>query len=394
MLAAFCEDVREKLLKRLGEGDAWRSPVAVVVRHRSPHGLVPMPGEEAPLRSSVVSVSGYLRFQIDIEPPPPVDAGRFVHTLVSVLCTEMANRKTPKVQGGQKLARAPLWLVQGLAAGLDADARARSLAALKEAFARGSVPDFTRLTESETSAGAGVDVSLHQAACEILVGALESQPDGRSKLRKFLFGLRAGEPWQAAMGDAFGQSFDLRVVPPKVLEKWWTLTVCRAVTLIVPQARTALDTRHQLETTLQMSEGSTSQSLLSGKLDPEVAKRYLKKPRDLLALLLTAEAQLHTLGTLAHPLYRPVIGRYLQAIDWLRKGKLRQFEKLLAEAAAARLQADQKTNAISSYVGSLEASLFPEDMVERFGDWFQAARPGETATPVGDYLDRVESGMK
>jgi len=54
---------------------------------------------------------------------------------------------------------------------------------------------------------------------------------------------------------------------------------------------------------------------------------------------------------------------------------------------------------MARYVGSVEASSHPEDLAGRFSNLFQSGPSGSAgarkpATPVGEYLDKVESGLK
>ncbi len=61
-------------------------------------------------------------------------------------------------------------------------------------------------------------------------------------------------------------------------------------------------------------------------------------------------------------------------------------------------RADRDAEAITLYVGSVEASLSPEDTAKRLGTWFKfRANSGTGAsaqTPMDNYLDRVESALQ
>ena len=64
--------------------------------------------------------------------------------------------------------------------------------------------------------------------------------------------------------------------------------------------------------------------------------------KTMLAALNPNEARLMTLSPLAHPLYRTVIGYYLDAIKQLRKENLRQFRQLLSRGTQERRDADRR----------------------------------------------------
>ncbi len=421
-LASVCEGIRSKLVAWLGVDGKWRAPVVVVFRRRPAGSALAMPGDEAPLRCSVVSVSGYLRFQIEAETPPPVDASRFVEAVVGTLCAEMANRKLPKVEGGQQIARVPPWLVTALAHQMEERRREAMIEPLKQAFAADKLPDFRIVTNADGPPADPAAAVLYGAQCDALLGALDGQRDGRAKLQRFLFGLKPGESWMTSFRAAFGEGFGY----PVGAEKWWSLVMVRAASLIVPQAKTAAETRQRLadalvvvvppdETPKAPPRGFWSSAWHGTKsvlwpFHPPPPKRVpgvttldnvlslCNDAKALPAIVATTEARLQAMSALSHPLYRGVIARYVEAIHWLRENDLPRFQQLLVQAAQARQQADRNSDAIANYVGSVEASLFPEDMAKRFGPWFKTGGPGDTAapsrTPMNLYLDRVESGMQ
>lgn len=411
-LASFCEDIRSKLITRLGVDPAWRAPVAVVFRERPAGNALAMPGDEAPLRSSAVSVSGYLRFQIEAETPPPVDASRFVQAMVGALCDEIANRKLPKAESGRPIARVPAWLERALARKLQEHPREATLDALKQAMAAEKVPTFKQVTEAAVRPADPAAAALYDAQCELLLEALEGQLDGRGKLRKFLLGLNPGQGWMASFCAAFGEGFGY----PVGAEKWWSLVMVRASAMIVAQNFTAAETRQRLAEALVVvvSEDAGAKGLGGSKsgLWPFHAKppnrvagvttldKVLDRcddPKTLAAIVSPSEVRLQALAPFAHPLYRGAVQSYAEAVYWLRRNDLTRCRAAMARATEQNLRADRDAEAIAHYVGSVEASLFPEDMAKRFGGWFKAGGAVETATPAApmkSYLDGVESTQR
>ncbi|MBM3888027.1 MAG: hypothetical protein FJ388_02755 [Verrucomicrobia bacterium] len=414
-LAAYCEEVRTRLLKRLGDEGPWRAPVVVVVRSRPRESAPPMPGEESLIRCSATSVSGYLRFQIEFTAPPPVDASRFVRALVGSLCAEIANRRAGKVAPGQPIARVPTWLVAGLSQAMREDARHAALIELKAAADRRSLLTFEQLTEAWTAPADPREVAAYDAQCAMLVEALEEEPGGRARLRAFLTGLRPGVLWGESFLRAFGDDYS----DPAVAERWWSSRAAAKASKIVPQALGAQETRQRLEEALRVAWPAApgAESVIVALDDLASRDSDLKT---LLAALAPNEARLLTLSPLAHPLYRTAIGYYLDAIRQLRKQtvaesnpswaarhldvtrlwrkeNLKQFHQLLARATQERREADRRCEAIARYVGSVEASLFPEELASRFSGWFKAGPQEKAAqprpTPVRDYLDRVEQTL-
>jgi hypothetical protein len=406
-LAVFCEDVRSKLVARLGVDATWRAPVVVVFRERPAGNAMPMPGEEAPLRCSTVSVSGYLRFQIEAETPPPVDASRFVRALVGALCSEFANRKLAKVEGGQSVARVPVWLEHALTRKLEERSREAMLEALKTAMDAGKVPAFRQVTEAAGPPADPAAAALYGAQCEALLEALEGQLDGRAKLRKFLSGLNPGEGWMRSFCAAFGEGFAY----PVGAEKWWSLVMVRASSMIVAQNFTVAETRRRLAEALVVvvPAGTTksqrgfwsglwpfhgkSPTRVGGVTTLDKVLDSCGDPKVLVAIAGPSEVRLQALAPMAHPLYRGAIQSYAEAVYWLRRDNLNRFRLLAAQASDQNLRATRAAEAITHYVGSVEASLFPEDMAKRFGGWFKVGETGEAAPspPVKSYLDRIES---
>jgi hypothetical protein len=359
-----------------------------VVRQRTPGSGVLQSAQEPPLRSGVVAVAGRLRFQIDMMVPPPVDTVNFVQMLVSVLCSELANRQLAVVRAGQALAQVPQWLVAGQVNRLCGLPREATLRVVRGAVAGNAAPSFASVTGAAGPA-AGQE-ALYRAMCELLVDTLEGQPDGRTKLRKFLMGLKPGEPWQVSFREAFGDW----ISAPATVERWWAIVVSRAAGMIVPQALTHAETRQKLNEALEADEPELAGGLASGTLPRPFARRYVRETKKLTELLIPVELRLLALSPLAHPLYRPAISSYLEGIGWVRKKSLRQFEACLRRAVAERRRADEDAEAIGRYLGSVEASLYPEDFADRFSKWFQtqgggASRPA-TPAPMRQSLDRVE----
>ncbi len=413
-LASICEDIRSKLVALLGVENKWKSPVVVVFRRRPVDRPLILPGESSPLRCSVASVSGFLRYQIEAEVPPPVDASRFVEAMVGTLCAEWVNRKYPRVEGGQQIARPPAWLVTGLARRLEERRRETALEPLKQAFAAEKMPGFRILTMADGAPADPAGAALYGAQCDALLAALEGQSEGRRKLQKFLLNLDPGENWMRSFCAAFGDEFH----NPVKAEKWWSLVMVRSASLIVAQAQSAAETRQRLAEALVVvvPAGEGAQPTPRGfwsflwPFDPPPTKQvagvttldqvlnYCNDPKALWPIVAINEARLQTLISLSHPLYRGAIMRYIEAVHWLRDNDLSRFQQCMVQAAQIRQRADRDCEAISNFVGSVEASLFPEDMAKRLGAWFKAGGTADAAlpapTPMTLYLDRVESNLQ
>jgi PAS domain-containing protein len=412
-LASFCEEIRSKLIARLGAEQSWRAPVVVVFRERPAGSALAMPGEEAPLRRSATSVSGFLRFQIEAETPPPVDASRFVRAVVGTLCAEMANQKLEKVEGGQQIARVPVWLEVALTRKLEERPREAMLEPLKQAMAAERVPTFRQVTEAAAVPADPAAAALYGAQCEALLEGMEGQLDGRAKVRRFLQGLKPGEDWMRSFRAAFGEGFGY----PVGAEKWWALVMVRASSMIVAQNYTVTETRRRLAEALvvvvpEKRSGEKSARGFWSSLWPfhgsepkqeggvttlDKVLSLCEDPKALPGIVAPAAVRLRALAALAHPLYRGAIHDYLEGIHGLQKEDVKRFRGLVERATQECRRADRDAEAITNYVGSVEASLFPEDMAKRFGGWFKGGGSGEErlreTTPLNSYLDHVESTM-
>jgi hypothetical protein len=261
-------------------------------------------------------------------------------------------------------------------------------------------------------------VALYRACCELLVEALETQLNGREKMHQFLFGLRPGQSWQTTLCEVFGGGFGYK----PGLERWWALFASRAAGMIVPQTQTWTETRQRLEEALRVEDAELASALSTGKLPEEFVKRYTHDQAKLMDLLIPVQMRVLGLAPLAHPLYRPAIGAYLESFSalgakaraqedalekagaWFEKmggadgRRMRRFHSALERATAERRRADEGGEAMARYVGSVEASSHPEDVAGRLGNWFQGSPSGsagarQPTTPVGEYLDKVESGL-
>ena len=407
-LVSFCEDIRSKLITRLGVDNSWRAPVVVIFRERPADSALPMPGDVAALRASVVSVSGYLRFQVEAETPPPVDMPRFMETMVGLFCSEMANRKLGKVEGGQTIANVPMWFLRALTRKLEERPRETTLETLKQSLAGENIPRFSDLTKATAAPTNPAAAALYGAQCEALLAALESEPAGREKIQKFLFGLKPNENWMVSFCAAFGDGFG----NPVVAEKWWSLAMVKVSQMIVAQSYTAAETRRRLAEALvvvvpKAMEEKHPRSFwpyhgkapkhVSGTTTLDKVLELCDDPKALPAVITPTEGKLQALASLAHPLYRGVVKDYIEGIHWLRQQNKRRFQMAMKQASQESQRADRDSDAITNYVGSMEASLFPEDLAKRFGTWFKQGKTTETnmpaSTPVKSYLDGVESSM-
>jgi len=122
--------------------------------------------------------------------------------------------------------------------------------------------------------------------------------------------------------------------------------------------------------------------------------KYSEEPWLMNVLKLKGD-DLGTLRGLAHPLYRPVVDEYLEAVKWLMWGSAVHFRRAAREAKDMQLAVDKQTHAIATYMDQAEHAYAPEELSQVFNGYFQTfdqvqKLEQERRSPISDYLDKFD----
>jgi hypothetical protein len=100
----------------------------------------------------------------------------------------------------------------------------------------------------------------------------------------------------------------------------------------------------------------------------------------------------------SHPLYRPVITEYQQAVAQLARRRAKRMDQRLAQLRGTREHIQRRMGAIDDYLNWFEATQSPTASGS-FREYMRAAelaqsRPTRRRDPISVYLDALESQFR
>jgi hypothetical protein len=387
-LCVYAERVKHEWLRRMDMADNWRDPILLVVHTR----------ESAPTNAPAISMAMFqtdvhLKYQIRCLLPPPLDEAELLAKVVEALSAEWANREQPIARGQLYAAPVmPLWLVEGLAASIQGHFEFL-LAIARRSVAAGRPQQASDMLDVQVLPADAADRRLFQANAWMFTESLLALPDGSRKLRSFLSELGA----QKAAGKAFWTVYHQDFPQNAALEKWWNREQARHTSVTLAQDLSAAETARQLGVILVAKLGPVK----GRKGIPEQTKttidglwQYTDEPwlSDVLKLKID---QLGTLRSQAHPLYRPVLDEYIQAMKWLMQDSTVHFRRAVRQAAMMQAAVEKQSHAIAAYMDQAEHAYAPEELSQVFNGYFQTfdqaqKLEGERRSPISDYLDKFD----
>jgi hypothetical protein len=97
----------------------------------------------------------------------------------------------------------------------------------------------------------------------------------------------------------------------------------------------------------------------------------------------------------AHPLYQPVLDKYIDAVAWLYRGSVVRFRRGLRRAEAMRAMAEKQSRGVTAYLDQTERIYSPDEQSKQLADCFQTLDQlqkleGGRHSPISDYLDKFD----
>lgn len=360
-LCAFAENIKRDWLQQLALADAWRDPIVFIVRE---------PGSSPVVRMDVFQVEPRLKYQITCI--PPLDEATLAAATVRGLCAEIANRDQPRSRRAAYVtAPIPLWLAEGLAQ-LSIGRPDQLISVLRRSASGGRPQPVRELMETtalpEEDAGRG----LYRANAWLLTGGLLRLPDGPRKMLQLLHELGARKVVAAAIDSVYGD---------EILdwEAWWRLQQTRGAELSVAEDLSAAETAQRLDAILREPSFETLWRSYQEPWLPAVLEETL--------------TALERLRLRAHPLYRPVLARYINAVIQLHDVKLSRFRRGVAAAARQRAAVEQQIRQIQDILDRAESTYRPD--TNAFREEFKTLDRLEQfekqrRNPISDYLDKFD----
>ena len=387
-LCVYAERIKREWLRQLAMADQWRDPIVVVVHPRGPSET------DVPAISLLTfQTEKHFKYQIDCLAPPPLDEAELLAAIVDGLCAEWANRAEPANLGQPyTVPRMPLWLVQGLAASIQGR-NDLLLGVTRRSIAAGRPQSASGLLAAKVLPADPAERALFQANAWIFTESLVTLPGGAEKLRRFMAELGARKSASNAFWSVYRQDFPRDLA----FEKWWSLQQVSRASVGLAENLTAEETSQQLDHILltRLDPANEGRGLAS-ETTPAVGQlwRYTDEPW----LKEVVKSKIDRLGALrgqAHPCFRPVIDRYLEAMNWLAQRNTVRFRRSVAKASVERVAAEKWSKAANAYLDQAERTYAPEELSKIFAGYFQTLDrfqdlDQQRHSPISDYLDKFD----
>jgi hypothetical protein len=387
-LCVYAEHIKQEWLGRMDATDAWRDPILLVVRPRTP-AQTNMPT----IWMAVFQTDEHLKYQIHCLIPPRIDEAELLTTIVDALCSEWANRKQITVSGHPYTAPAmPTWLVQGLAASIQG--RYEFLLSIAQRSVEAGRPQQAAdLLDTRVLPSDPMDRELFRADAWIFTESLLALPDGPRKLQGFLSTL--GE--QKVASNAFWRIYQQDFPKSIALEKWWSLEQARRTSVSLAQDLPVQETARRLDSILLTRLNSVRRrGEKAEELTVPISNlwRYADAPWLNNVLKLKID-RLGTLRSQAHPLYQAVVDKYIDAASWLYRGSVIRFRRGIDNAEAAQAVAETRSGKIAAYMDQAERIYAPQEQSKVLAAYFQTLAQfqkieDERRNPISDYLDKFD----
>jgi hypothetical protein len=375
-LCAYAERIKHEWLRRLELPDRWRDTIVFVVRLRDA-GLTNAPV----LTAEMFRFGSQLKYQLRIVIPPAPDDATLAAAIIELLSAEVANRDRPLPPDAPYVgAPIPVWFSEGFAQSVVNSPDQLLDRAQRDASGPRpmSAMELMRVT---TLPGDAAGRAAYRSQAWLLVESLLRLPEGASKMQRLLAELGATKMFARAFERVYGGDFP----DTPALEKWWSIQQTRLQQTTAAGNLAAADTARRLD------------AILAVAVEPRPAFgdlwRYYEQPwldRALREQLVALQA----LHAYAHPMYRPVIARYTDAIEQLLQRKLNRFRRAAAEADRQRRATDQQLRRIQETLDRAERAWAAANPNE-FESFFRALDrlrkfEQQRRNPISDYLDRFD----
>ena len=385
-VATVAEDIKDDLLRLLGEPDRPRAPIVISLR------LATSPAEaQSPvaLRFDVTPEGSRIEINVRIASDPA--AVHLQKHIVRALLLELAYRER-RLRGGEEYVEAPWWLVAGIVEnfrrhdrGLDPELFQR----LVETNRWPPIEQFLAHHPDDLGgAAAGVD-----GACAIaLIELLLEQPSGRDGLARLV------RQWPDLHQDplaALGRIFP--ALAGSDVQKWWTLNLARFAASDRYKGLSTEATDRELNALLHLDlaidKTGTRQIFAIAEFE------HFLKLRGARAALAGRHQAILDLSARANAIFRPVVHGYEQVLAQLKRGKTRGVRKRMAEIEVYRETVLHRIGEIGDYLNWYEATQLGVRS-QAFDSFLRAAREVEqdqnraaTTEAIARYLDELQKHL-
>ena len=375
----LAERTKRDLLDLLDERDAWATPI--VINAQYPQANLP----ELPRLAVNLSQTGFgLKLQLDVTIDADISRPEVRREILRALLLEMIYRGESNIPAGTVYTSPPDWLLDGVPAqpsDLPLD-RVSNLLAMP--VTTRSVLPLEKFLQQRPELLDAPGRLLHRAYSVAVVDLLTREPEGRTRLGRFILELRS------ASNDPM---VELREHFPGIFNSGeaWEKQIARLATEQPYQLLSSAETERMLAEALRLRI-----SVRGAERTYHLAEfpAFLKHPLAKAGLAVLAQ-DVGRLAARAHPLYRPIVTEYSQVAALLMRGKTKGVATKLSRLQGTRREAVAQMRGIDDYLNWFEATRL-RGLSGAFADYMKAAesaaRPQQTKRdPISIYLDALET---
>ncbi len=385
-LAGVFDEVRQGLFSELGVQLGPSIPVYVTVSARK---IVQYNARTWNMRW--LEAPEGARVQLDVLVDDAMQGARLQEHIVGALLLTLKYRDNPPT-GGQAYGEAPAWLVEGLSEKIRLRNREPDAVLYRGLLNAKTVPDLAEWLKIDPATLDATTLGIYRAYACGLVQYFLGEPNGPRRVLQLLKTLPTDPAGAIAVME---KAYPAIGGDPRNLAKWWSLSLAKLSAADRYAAWSGADTNSALDKALRLNltvSGEKKSFTLEEFAD------FAKVPgrADALALI---QNELLRLSVHAHPLYRPVIAGYQEAVLRLQNGKERGLSEKLDQLAELRVQLTQRLQDIGDYLTWFEGSQVTVSGPSEFDSYFRlmesfrAPRP-PSREPIGRYLDAMEAELK
>ena len=382
-VASFAGEVRRDVMHLLGEGEAWKAPIVIVIERAS----AARPGEPAAKVRLVESLPGF-KVEIDVRIGDDPAAVNLQKQIVRAVLLEYAYRESG-VKGGTAFRESPWWVIEGAIQLLRQRETGTNTDLFKRLIATNKLPPLAEfLADNPDDIGATAR-EMDQALAASLLQLLASQPSGRASLARLV------REWPRSNGDPVAllrKHFPALASDEATLQKWWTLNLARFAAADRYRGLSVDETEKELAPLLALEIPTGKDGAKKGFVLDDF-EHYLKLPASR-AVLAERHTLIVALSARANALYRPVLADYEQAFAQLARGKTGGVRERLARIDQYRTGVLRRTVEIADYLNWYEGTQLGGHS-NAFDSYLKTAnelseQEQKRRDPIGRYLDDFE----
>jgi len=391
----LAERVRSDYQQLLGSRVRWRNKITLHLH--KPTSVSPQ-GPSIRESISVVGHSTY-RFQIDARLDAGLTEDALEEAVVRMILAEqvLRNYRPDEVKEGDLL---PQWLWAGVVEAIRYQRHPTSSLFGRSLASGGRVLPVERLLQGDLERMTSVTRSAYRLTSCGLILTMLGDRHGERKFNRMLSDVArySGDPILFIQNH-----FHEFAGSERSLDKWWALQIMGMARpgafdfLNGVESDRYLDHLLVLEWTEPKEDEDGGEQRKSAPL--EEYRRIMDRP-DRREILSQTEESLHAMMTRSHPVYRAVIGDYLEIIEELKKRRPQGVEERLDAVVAYRASLLSQLDGIDDYLNWWEVrhGSGAEGLVRRYRDAELAVDeqlPRRDADdPIGDYLDGMQALME